>query len=752
MNACQPKYSCAAACKAICALLAVVLFAASIGPSYAKPRKESQPPDWLGKAAGATAIEPITADAPLVGMDVRPEPNGLIAAVAPIFGGPNERKGGPFGSSGDQPVRIMARPGYAVAGVVGRAKQRVLGFRLIFMRLRDGAFDPRDRYESRWIGSRGDKEDDIHIRGDGKPLVAFVCRYENLLNGFTLSQDLAALAPAPKEIVQGLPPDRLAEEAQRVGGRAVRDPNDPKHPVIELDFTDCQLTDADLAMLAGQTSLKRLDLKDGFNRFGPRSLAALETLQNLEYLNLEHNFGDSGNVPLHLSGLPHLHTLGLDHSNSGRSSDALAIGNMKSLEELTLSGDTCTDASMEQLAKLVNLRLLYIHDTAITDIGARQLSNFHKLRSLTVFSSIINDDGYTSIEGLHDLELLRLGAQELTPAVLDHVKAPNLKSLYLGGAGLDDGIVPYLLAMPKLESLHLGGTRLTDQGLAQLGGLKNLVSLNLQQGVVTGDGLLKLTNLKNLKVLKLSQNPIGPAALAAIKNFPALEVLDLSQSQVTAESLANLRGAIGLRELDLSGAQLNDDALANLEPLVNLEKLGLGSTHIHGNGLTHLRHLKKLKQLELEGNPLTDDNVAPLGEMISLQSINLTRTRIGDSTLSTLAKLPNLEVLGVSQTKITDQGIKSLSTAAKLRELSLSSPRITDASIAPLLKLRELQVLGLTYSLVSNKGADKLRQLPNLRTLYLLAAHVDRRTVQRILKKAPKLKIFYDNASFPNSR
>ena len=79
----------------------------------------------------------------------------MIDGVTPIYSRTDAPKTGPYGQAVGRPLRIEAKPGYAVAGLVGRASDRIEGFRLVFMRLHDGHFDPQDRYQSRWVGGRG---------------------------------------------------------------------------------------------------------------------------------------------------------------------------------------------------------------------------------------------------------------------------------------------------------------------------------------------------------------------------------------------------------------------------------------------------------------------------------------------------------------------------------------------------------------------------------------------------------------------
>jgi hypothetical protein len=83
-------------------------------------------------------------------------------------------------------VRVEAKPGYAVAGATVRSGERVDGFRLIFMRKKDGKLDPNDKYESRWIGGRGGGE--AKLAADGRPIISIIGRTGPELTAFGFVQ------------------------------------------------------------------------------------------------------------------------------------------------------------------------------------------------------------------------------------------------------------------------------------------------------------------------------------------------------------------------------------------------------------------------------------------------------------------------------------------------------------------------------------------------------------------------------------
>jgi hypothetical protein len=52
-------------------------------------------------------------------------------------------------------VKVLAKPGYAVAGVTLKTGLGIDGMSVTFMKIADGKLDPKDAYESEWIGGMG---------------------------------------------------------------------------------------------------------------------------------------------------------------------------------------------------------------------------------------------------------------------------------------------------------------------------------------------------------------------------------------------------------------------------------------------------------------------------------------------------------------------------------------------------------------------------------------------------------------------
>jgi hypothetical protein len=130
---------------------------------------------------------------------------GLSASVKHIFGrdaissiqgiyqsGRKQLPGPQHGKVNGKPVSIVARPGYAVAGIIAHGGDRLDGFRVVFMRIKGRGLDPSQTYESDWVGGQQGSVP-IHLGCDGNPVVGLFGGAGDWVDGLGLVQ----LEPGP---------------------------------------------------------------------------------------------------------------------------------------------------------------------------------------------------------------------------------------------------------------------------------------------------------------------------------------------------------------------------------------------------------------------------------------------------------------------------------------------------------------------------------------------------------------------------
>lgn len=231
-----------------------------------------------------------------------------------------------------------------------------------------------------------------------------------------------------------------------------------------------------------------------------RTLAAIEGLDQLRFLNLRYSYRITDAGLKHLRGLRQLEHLDLAHCLK-ITDDALAhLEGLVQLHQLDL--DHCiqiTDAGLKHLAALRELRMLRLGlCDQITDAGLRHLSRLAQLRELDLRECHrITDDGLGQLRGLARLEALDLAqCRGITDRGLAHLKSlSQLRELSLNHCDkITNAGLAYLSALPLLRELDLSDCDgVTDAALAHLRGLKELRRLDLREcDKITAQGVKEL--------------------------------------------------------------------------------------------------------------------------------------------------------------------------------------------------------------------------------------------------------------------
>lgn len=126
---------------------------------------------------------------------------------------------------------------------------------------------------------------------------------------------------------------RAIARIRELRGGVVRYESPIAKPVIEVDLTETDVDDADLALLTTLTSLRRLSFyMTGITDAG---LTHLKGLTNLEELDLSA-CGVRGPGLVHLRGMPRLRSLSL-HSNDFADKQLVHVRQLDQIEMLDLS-------------------------------------------------------------------------------------------------------------------------------------------------------------------------------------------------------------------------------------------------------------------------------------------------------------------------------------------------------------------------------------------------------------------------------
>ncbi len=121
----------------------------------------------------------------------------------------------------------------------------------------------------------------------------------------------------------------------------------------------------------------------------------------------------------------------------------------------TLFADNVTDAGLEHLKGLTELKHVCIYHSRVTDAGLEHLKGLTQLRSLILCFVQVTDAGLEHLKGLTRLKRLTLNQTQVTDAGLEHLKGlTELEQLYFGGnIGVTHAGLERVKALPKLTML-----------------------------------------------------------------------------------------------------------------------------------------------------------------------------------------------------------------------------------------------------------------------------------------------------------
>lgn len=188
------------------------------------------------------------------------------------------------------------------------------------------------------------------------------------------------------------------------------DDADASRPVVEVRLSNLEVTDADIAALAGLPEIRSLDLEGA--RITDAGLGRL-------------------------AGLTRLQALGL-------------------------TGTRVTDDGLEHLKGMVDLKVLVLSKTAVTGSGLRHLAGATRLEELYLFESGVTDSGLKNVKSFKNLRHLNLWGTSITDAGLVHLAAlVRLEHLELIGTAITDAGLVHLRPLVDLYDLNMSETLVT---------------------------------------------------------------------------------------------------------------------------------------------------------------------------------------------------------------------------------------------------------------------------------------------------
>lgn len=261
---------------------------------------------------------------------------------------------------------------------------------------------------------------------------------------------------------------------ERAGGTATRDESGR---VVAVDLRAGWATDSDMPQLAQMKDLKRLDLS--LTRISDRGLRLLKNAQSIEELNLyfAEQISDEGAAVV--KNWKQLRGINLRGTRITDSTLEFLAG-VPTLEWLDIGWAQITDTGLDHLVSLTNLRRLTMGGNKLTDTSLQFLRQMPQMEYLDVggtqrtdsglWSLLLTDAGVQAIATVAELRELRLGGTAITGRGLELLKPlAKLERLNLQGCKrLRDDAAVALAGFHQLRALDLKDSSLSAEAVARI--------------------------------------------------------------------------------------------------------------------------------------------------------------------------------------------------------------------------------------------------------------------------------------------
>ena len=417
-----------------------------------------------------------------------------------------------------------------------------------------------------------------------------------------------------------------------------------------------------------------------------------------------------------LSELAEPEVTGLDAHGQCTDEMAREIAACTNLTWLRLGGSAAlTNAGVQSIAAMPNVRYLDISGTSVTNEGAITLGQLRSLQHVSLAHTRVSDRGVESLAECSALEHVDLNGSFCGDGALrTFAGKSNLRRFRVGRATTDAGL-PALHDYPvftvwrerdeamSLMSYSDGPNELmlrgdiTDRGMAALRGLNGLFGLNLDDRAlaITGDGLLPLLDLPRLGRLAFDAHD---DAMPIVARMPALKFFGCQDTDASDAAWATLGASQSIEAIWGRRCHgLSDNGFRALSRMPRLAKLSVSCLNVNDSAVALLPDFPSLR--ELMPMDIPDAGYRHIGQCTSLDSLVLMYCRdTTDVATDHLLGLSALTYYFASYTQITDRTPALLSQIPSLERVTLDScARVTDdgvAQLAALPKLRELRVSG----------------------------------------------------------
>ncbi|XP_031112254.1 receptor-like protein EIX2 [Ipomoea triloba] len=349
------------------------------------------------------------------------------------------------------------------------------------------------------------------------------------------------------------------------------------------------------------------------------------------------------------------------------------LGNLSSLQTLSLSNADLKVDSLDWLSSISNLQLL--------DLSSVNLSMVHNwLEVINLFPSLrelhLSDCGLSKLSyhplghNSSSLEVLDLSGNEFINSIIPRwiFNLNSLHSLDLSSGGFVSPFPNDPWNLTSLSILDLSNNEFSGSLPSQLFDLKYLVSLNLGNNRFQGHLPISPWNFTSLSFFDISTNNISGSLPSQLFSLSYLTSLNLNNNKFQGQFPSSSWNLTSLKTLDASYNYLSSHIPNWIYDCTNLESLSLGYNQLQGNISNSISNLTSLSFLELTGNNLTGKIPNQIGKLSKLQTLDLSGNKFYGSLPESLGYLVSLTTLTISSNML--EGMVTESHFVNLTELT----------------------------------------------------------------------------------
>lgn len=516
--------------------------------------------------------------------------------------------------------------------------------------------------------------------------------------------------------------------------------------LADLDLRDTSITDEGLVYLRDSTQLQTLQIER--TSVTDEGLKWLKNLKNLRYLPCRES-------QLTLPGI-----INLIVSLQGRPSENVFTTACLTRDTrldlfptaLDLHGMRVSDEDLRLVVPIIELDSINLSDNSFGDVGIRQIAKIPQLRQLWISGPKISGEGVSSLQACRNLETLWLtdtSATEDDIAVLANMK--QLRTLNLSGMTFTKKGIKQLQALRHLETLVVDSTALSaiEVHTLQAENPSLVIILSQKRALATVRGrdranlILPQGYDRTIEQAGVDTNVMDHSLLTIFgdAHFEQSDHLSFYAPR-SASSPKDWRGLTTLRSVSLGGLNHLSDAIAALKDLPLLEELYLYECTVSDSDFKEMGILPSVKRLEFVDNIIGSTSMEYLSRFPSLESLSLHgyEVRISESGLQNLSVAKSLTTLDLSGTGITDSALANFPCLEHLESLSLREVPI-DAGITHLDRLPNLKMLDLRSTLITDETLDSFHPSKSLRFLALDNTLVSGVGLRRLQERMPDTQI-----------